>query len=464
MEPNRVADPSARILALVPRHAEGELERVVADAGLKLHRVPHARAFLEALDGAEGWRLALLSLGADGVDPTFLEAVGARADHRLPVAVCAPQMSLEGAIVARDLGSDTLLREPLGVGELDRLLRDRVEVGAGARLADAPATRGGSGLVAASASMAELLRRVADVGNTSRAVLLVGEAGTGKEMLARAIHDTGRRRVGPFITVNCAALPERLLELELFGHERGAVQGAAARRTGRIERAEGGTLFLAELRGLGPILQARLLRVFTEHSIERVGGSRAVPVDVRIVASTDEDLTDEVDRGAFRRDLWDRLSAVRLEVPPLRDRPEDVVPLALHFADRFAERYGRELDGISDEAVRLLETHAWPGNVLELRNVMDRAVVQARGRWIHALDLGLGSGPPRLSPRSAADAGYPPTRSLADVERDHIRKVLKYTNGAMGQAAEILGIHRNTLTRKVDQYGLREESDDEATE
>jgi DNA-binding NtrC family response regulator len=276
--------------------------------------------------------------------------------------------------------------------------------------------------------------------------------------VARALHALGRRRNGLFVPVNCSALPEHLLESELFGHERGAVEGALARRIGRIERAEGGTLFLEEVDGLSPILQSRVLRIFTEYSIERVGGGQPVPIDARVVASTDRDLDELVERGEFRGDLASRLTAIRIEIPPLRERTEDIVPLALHFASRFAERYARKIEGITDEAIRLLETHGWPGNVLELRNVLDRAVLRARGRWIDAGDLALDAGPPRLSARSQADAGYPPTRSLADVERDHIRKVLHYTRGVMGQAADILGIHRNTLTRKVDQYGLREES------
>ncbi len=458
VEPLRLTPTSRTALALIPTRAAGDLERVARESGLELHLVRDVEKLDPALQTPGGWSVVILSLGLPGVDMDFVRGLRRRLARTTDLVLTAPELSLERAVLAREVGSGHLLREPIEGHQLERALRDRPVVGQGAVLEDAPAPDRLAGLVGRSPALEEILGRLSEVGDTSSPVLLQGEAGTGKEMVARALHALGRRRHGLFVPVNCAALPEQLLESELFGHERGAVEGAVARRIGRIERAEGGTLFLEEVDGLSPILQARIHRIFTEYSIERVGGGRPVPVDVRVVASTDRDLDELVERGEFRGDLARRLQSVRIQIPPLRERAEDVVPLALHFAALFAERYARELEGITEEAVRLLEAHGWPGNVLELRNVMDRAVLRARGRWIDAGDLALDAAPPRLSPRSAADAGYPPTRSLADVERDHIRKVLHYTRGAMGQAADILGIHRNTLTRKVDQYGLREET------
>jgi DNA-binding NtrC family response regulator len=328
------------------------------------------------------------------------------------------------------------------------------------RLLAAPTPDRLTGLVGSSPAMRRIQQQLADLGDSSAPVLLQGEVGTGRAMMARALHALGRRRDGPLVAANCSTGPESLLESELFGHERGAFEGAGARRIGRIEEAEGGTLYLEGVDGLSPALQSRVLRIFTEYSIERLGGRRPVPVDVRVVASTDRDLADLVARREFHGDLAARLNKVRIEIPPLRERIDDVVPLALHFAARSAEGYARRIDGIAAGAVRLLEAHRWPGNVLELRNAVDRAVVRARGRWIDAGDLEFDERSLWPVARGQPDAGYAPTRSLADVERDHIRKVLRHTQGAMGQAADILGIHRNTLTRKVERYGLREEFPD----
>jgi transcriptional regulator with PAS, ATPase and Fis domain len=268
--------------------------------------------------------------------------------------------------------------------------------------------------------------------------------------------------VGPFVAINCAAVPEALLESEFFGHERGAFTGAIGTKLGRFERATGGTLFLDEVGDMSLVLQAKLLRALEEREIERLGGQSPIPVDVRILAATNRALETRVQAGEFREDLFFRLAVARIHVPPLRDRPEDLTDLTIHFVRDFPRAYGRTVRGVADDALRLIDAHRWPGNVRELKNVLDLAVLKCRGGWIRAEDLALGGEAPSVSSGSSASSGvgYPPNVTLDEVERDHISRVLEFTGGALAEAAEILGIHRNTLTRKINRFGagLREPS------
>ncbi len=258
------------------------------------------------------------------------------------------------------------------------------------------------------------------------------------------------------MAVNCAAIPDTLLEAELFGYEKGAFTGAVARSDGRFGRAHGGTLSLDEIGEMSLSLQAKLLRALESGEVERLGGREATRVDARVVAATNRDLRERVAAETFREDLLYRLTVVEVELPPLRDRPEDVLPLALHFAARcFSAAHGRPVRALSRRGGDALRTHPWPGNVRELRNVIDRAVLVARGGVIRSGDLRLGPQAPRMSPLDPArDVGYSPTLSLAEVEAMHLRSVLEQTGGHMGEASEILGIHRNTMTSKVRQYGI----------
>jgi len=443
----------------------GDLEVAATKAGLVATRVRTTVELLSALERAEKLKLVLVSLRTDGVDRGFLAQLRSMVPDGAKVAVSAPGITLDRAILAREAGGGPLVLEPL---EPESLLRFRApDPGpqGGLPLPPGPPTRGGTSpdlaIIGASPALASILETLAEVGDIPAPVLLEGESGTGKELLARALHEAGSRRSGPFVSVNCGGLPEQLLEAELFGQTRGSGSGSGiggeARRVGRLERARGGTLFLAEASELPPILQSRLLQVLRQGSFEPVGETRSIPVEFRLVSGAPVGLAAKVETGGFREELFRWISAVHLQIPPLRERTEDVIPLALHYVRYFASRYRRSMEGITEDAARLLQTHAWPGNVRELRNVLDRAVLRNRHGWIGPEDLALDEGSPRLSGRDAADTGYPPTRSLSDVERDHIRKVLRYTGGAMGDAAALLGIHRNTLTRKVDQYGLRED-------
>jgi len=397
------------------------------------------------------WRAVVLSVvGREDF------ALIARISSSVPSAVLVafhPDPCMELALDAETAGAAFFLKSPEEFARLPDLLAPYVGEGA-----DHPVPAGPHDpdrVVGASPALIDAYRTVARVAPSSAPVLIEGESGTGKELVARALHDRSTRRTAPFVTVNCAALPEGLLEAELFGYERGAFTGAIGRSVGRFGRADGGTLFLDEIGEMGPGLQAKLLRALESGEIERLGATEAVRVDVRVVAATNRDLEVRVREGAFREDLFYRLAVVRIGLPSLRDRRQDVRPLAEAFAARFSARYARPVTGFSSKALADLEGRAWPGNVRELRNVLDRAVLLCRGGVIRSVDLSADGGAPSLSAISAVGGdGYPATLSLRDVEERHIRRVLAHTDGHLGDAAAILGVHRNTMTAKVREYGV----------
>jgi two-component system nitrogen regulation response regulator GlnG len=282
-------------------------------------------------------------------------------------------------------------------------------------------------------------------------VLVQGESGTGKEVVARTIHQHGPAATGPFVAVNCAAIPENLLESELFGHEKGAFTGAVARKIGRFEQAGGGTLFLDEIADMSLALQAKILRAVQEREIERVGGGESIPVTVRLIAATNRDLQTAIAQGRFREDLYYRLAVVTIQLPRLVDRGDDLILLIAHFARQFAQRYAKRIEALSDRALELLRHHRWVGNVRELRNVIERAAIVATDGTLRTEDLPdeLRAEEPGVPERAAG--GLP---TLAEAEARHIARVLAHTGGQIGAAADVLGIHRNTLTRKMKEYGL----------
>jgi two-component system response regulator HydG len=293
---------------------------------------------------------------------------------------------------------------------------------------------------------------IQQVAATDAAVLILGESGTGKELVAQAIHYGGRRAERPLVKVSCAALPEGLLESELFGHERGAFTGARDRRKGRFELAHGGTLFLDEVGDLSPQTQAKLLRVLQEQEFERVGGTETIRVDVRLITATNRDLEGLVGEGSFREDLYYRLNVVPIRVPPLRERVEDIPILAAHFLRAFAERGGKPAPEVTAEALALLCRHSWPGNVRELQHVVESMLVFSKGDPIASRDL-----PPAI--RGEAQVSDPGDRAskatLRDLERQAIVRTLVATGGNKRKAAEILGIGLKTLYRKIQEFGLQ---------
>jgi two-component system response regulator HydG len=325
--------------------------------------------------------------------------------------------------------------------EENRALRDRLgEAGAGE-------------LIGRSSRMVELRERLAGYGNSQATVLIQGESGTGKELAARAIHRASPRSEGPFVGVNCGALPAQLLESELFGYEKGAFTGAAATKPGLFEMAHGGTIFLDEIGECSPELQVRLLRVLQEKEVQRLGGTRRVPTDFRLVAATNRRLEEEVKAGRFREDLFYRVNVMDVAMPPLRERREDIPLLAAFFLERFARREGKALRGIAGAALERLSCHDWPGNVRELENAIERGVVVAPGPFIEVADL-----PPHLRPAAAAAAPAADFAgrdvTLAEVEKALVAAAMERHGGNKSQAARALGISRKLLYSKLREHGL----------
>lgn len=292
--------------------------------------------------------------------------------------------------------------------------------------------------------MAEVHRLVREVAPTTASVLVTGQSGTGKELVARVIHTLSPRKEKPFVAIHCSALAENLLESELFGHERGAFTGAVGTRKGRFELADGGTIFLDEIGDISPVVQVKLLRVLQERTFERVGGTRLIAVDVRIVAATHRDLKAEVAAGRFREDLFYRINVFPIDLPPLYERREAIVSLAEYFAGKFAAAFGKKITGFSREATHALLRYAWPGNVRELQNVIERAVILTSGEIdVRQLKLDL-----------AVESTLEGEGALRSNEREMIRKVLAETAGNRTQAARILGISLRTLQYRIKEYGL----------
>jgi len=310
-------------------------------------------------------------------------------------------------------------------------------------------------IVGRAPALQEALTRAAKVAPTETSVLLTGESGTGKELVARAIHQASPRAEGPFLAINCAALPETLVDSELFGHEKGAFTGADKQKPGRFELAAGGTLFLDEVAELPPTVQAKLLRVLQEREFQRVGGTATLRADVRLITATNREPARAVAEGTFREDLYYRLNVFRVHLPPLRERGEDILLLASHFVRELGARIGRGEPGLSREAQELLRAYPWPGNIRELANAVERALILAEGGLLTAAHFGLDGG--RHQPLDEA-TGRPPAPSapeaLADLERRAILAALAHTKGNKTQAAALLGITRTQLHTRLKRFGL----------
>ena len=395
----------------------------------------------------------------DGIEAT-------RAIHSynpaIPIIVMTAYSSIPSAVEALKSGAFDYLTKPVDFDALKLVMERALEhthlrqenEGLRQQLArlQTPEIMGNS------PAMHHLLEMIALVAPSEATVLMTGESGTGKGLVARAIHSNSHRRGKPLVEVNCAAIPETLIESELFGHEKGAFTGADRQRRGRILMAHGGTLFLDEIGELPSAMQAKLLRVLQEGDIQRVGSDVSTPVDVRVLAATNRDIEKMVAEGAFREDLYYRLNVVHVVVPPLRDRIEDIPILAQHFWKRFAEKNHKTVKGIAPQAMDLLLRHSWPGNVRELENVMERAVILLQGEYISEKELPLAIQSLAAKDEREAAPG-PPTdfwskeTTLADMEKQMIVQVLKETGGNKSEAARRLGITRRTLKLKLKKYG-----------
>ncbi len=311
--------------------------------------------------------------------------------------------------------------------------------------------QGGSpleGMIATSDRMLQICRLIAKVAPTDATVLLLGESGTGKELLARAIHTLSPCVDARFVTINCAAIPETLLESELFGHEKGAFTGAVKQTRGKIEHADGGTLFLDEVGDMPLALQAKLLRFLQQRVIERVGGHEEIPIEVRVVCATNQDLTSLINEGRFREDLYYRISEVNVKVPPLRERDNDVIVLARTLLDKYAKQHHRSLRGFSQDAMRAIRAHPWPGNVRELQNKINNAVILAEGNHVSAKDLELDAAEEQAIPLNLR-------KVREEAERQAISRALGMDNGNISKAAELLGISRPTLYDLINKHDLK---------
>jgi DNA-binding NtrC family response regulator len=355
--------------------------------------------------------------------------------------------TIEGAVEAVKTGAEHYLAKPFTERELVEAVEAIIAKLARRRLAHAtPAADGAHGIIGASEPMQRVFRLIDRAGATAATVLIEGESGTGKELVARAIHYAGERRGAPFVSVNCTAIPEHLIESELFGHIQGAFTGAVASRRGFFEMAAGGTLFLDEIGDASPAMQAKLLRAIQEKTIHKVGSSRPVRVDIRLICATNKDLPQLIDRGLFREDLYYRINVIDIPLPPLRERGDDLLLLVNHFRTRYGRDLGRPAPSFSDETLRRLTAYHWPGNVRELENLVQRLVLMAEGERIEPTDL-----PATLRP--ALDLPRRLDRSLAEHEADYIRAVLASVGNNKTRAAAILGIDRKTLREKLGRQG-----------
>ncbi|MBI4445286.1 MAG: sigma-54-dependent Fis family transcriptional regulator [Acidobacteria bacterium] len=392
--------------------------------------------------------LVLCDLRMPGMDGLELLKRIKEADRSISVVVITGYGSIESAVASIKAGADDYISKPFRPTELratvakilnrKRLAEENTLLKSELRRIQGTMITGGN------PTMRRLLEEALVVSEQNVPVLLLGESGTGKELLARAIHEASTRKEGPFVAVNCAALPETLVESELFGHVKGAFTGAVAVHRGSFEVANKGTLFLDEIGEMKLEVQGKLLRALEQKEIKRLGSETQVPVDVRLIAASNRNLSEEIEKGAFRKDLFYRISAVTLTLPPLRERMEDIEPLVKYFLQLFSRELKKHISNISPEALQILLTHSWPGNVRELRNVMERAVIFAGNDGT----LVVSHLPAYLRGRDAS-SGADKKMSLREIEEAHIRSILGLCEGNRSQAAKILGISQTTLWRKL---------------
>ncbi len=410
------------------------------------HAVSTAASGLEALCRLREryYRLVITDMRMpelSGID--LLRKVKATTPHT-PVVLLTAYGTIQSAVEAMRQGAFDYLVKPFSSDSLESVV-DRALASNGER-----AEGENHELVTQDAAFSLVLERALQVAPSNATVLIEAESGTGKELLARLVHKKSNHSGGPFVAVNCAALPENLLESELFGFEKGSFTGAQASKPGRFELAHGGTLLLDEIGEMAPILQAKLLRVLQEKEVDRIGGRDPVKIDVRVIATTNRDLRALVRAGEFREDLFYRLNVIHLTIPSLRQRPRDIPLLVDFFCRRYGRQFGKPSFGCSAAALELLSRHAWPGNVRELENTIQRAVALSTGAQIEPSDLGLaGIGARSESPLSAGV-------TVREMERQLISRTLQETRGNRTQAARILGISLRTLRNKLNEFGLQD--------
>jgi DNA-binding NtrC family response regulator len=399
---------------------------------------------------------------SEGFD--VLRRVRTLAPHTTIVAMIDAMQAPAAVSEAIHRGADHCLTRPVRrdavAALLERALRKAVAVSKGVQVAESVAEQFHLGYfqrtVGSHPAMQRLLQRALQAAQTRATVLIYGETGTGKELIASGIHEHSKRRGGPLVKLNCAALAESLLESELFGHEKGSFTGAVARRRGKLELADRGTLFLDEVSEIPLTTQVKLLRFLQDREIERVGGNETLIVDVRIIAATNRDLSLLVEENRFREDLYYRLNVVRLDVPPLRARPSDIPLLAEHFRQQYASEHERDVEGFTPAAMDTLISHPWPGNVRALQNAVEQAVVMCEGTTIDLGDLPFGSPVQEVEPLKMMIPGV----TMAEIERYAIVKTLESVEWSTSRAAAILGISRRTIQYRLKEWGITRTMED----
>jgi len=442
-------------------NAAAALETLLKEDGYDVARAHDARAGLQLLEKVAP-DVVLTDLRMPGMDGIELLSRIKEIRPETMVILMTAYGTVKTAVKAMKLGAEDYLGKPIDVEELEVILQKVLEKKG--LLEEARTLRERlehkyrfDNLVGESPEMLSVFKTIRQVAPSSASVLLLGESGTGKELFAQALHQNSPRRGKPFIKVACAALPETLLESELFGHEKGSFTGAIYTRAGRFEAASGGTLFLDEVGDISPTVQVKLLRFLEEREFERVGGNKTYRVDVRIVAATHRDLEKKLGEGSFREDLFYRLNVIEIHIPPLRERLGDIPLLAHHFLRKYVEGNGKQIQGISDEVMALLLSHPWPGNVRELENAMERAVVLSTDPTLtpghfptlrRAAAAESAAGPPS----APGPGGRIPGSTLADLEREAILRTLEAVSGSTSRAASVLEISARKIQYKLKEY------------
>jgi len=429
----------------------GSLEEWFREDGFQVETAEDGLAAIRAMERGP-YDIILLDLKMPGMDGIAVQKRVREIDPRATIIILTAYASVETAVEALKLGAFDYVTKPVDPDELSNLVRNALNARALAeenvRLKETVSElTQATPILAVSAKMEHVLDLVRTVAETDSSVVVRGESGTGKELIARAIHAQSRRRYFPLVAVNAGSIPETLLESELFGHEKGAYTGAQYRRKGKIELANGGTLFLDEIGDISPKTQIDLLRVLETHRFTRLGGNQEIESDFRLVCATHKNLEKLVEEEQFREDLFYRINVFNIQVPPLRERPEDILPLARFFIEKYARAMGKPVKAVAPEAEAVLLGYRWPGNVRELENAVERAMVVGRGPALEARDL------PVSALNGAADE--PLARSIAALEKDHIARVLSDCEGNVTRAAKVLDIDRATLYNKLKRYGLR---------
>jgi two-component system nitrogen regulation response regulator NtrX len=431
---------------------------VLQDEGFDVDTAGTGEECLEKANGA-AFDVIVLDIWLPGLDGlTTLQRLRERQIDS-QVVIISGHGNIESAVRAIKMGAFDFIEKPLSLEKTVLVIRNalrqrHLETENRVLRAKVEDRQQQHTMVGESPAMNFLRQQVALAAPTNGRVLILGENGTGKELVARTIHQTSRRKSGPFVEVNCAAIPEELIESELFGHMRGAFTGAVADKPGRFEQANGGTIFLDEIADMSLKTQAKVLRVLQEQVMERVGGTQRIKVDVRVLAATNKDLPAEIKAGRFREDLYFRLNVIPIFVPPLRDRQQDIPLLAEHFMAVLAAEDGKRPKRLASEAAARLQQHSWPGNVRELRNIIERMLIFVQGDTITAQDLGF-LGRDGIPEAPANHGAVVPLSDARDnFEKDYILKVLAAQNGNMSRTAEVLGVERSNLYKKLRAFGI----------